>query len=54
MLTSIRISVDTYNKLHFLKQPFETHNDALDRILSDYKEMQKKVAMLEDLIVKNG
>lgn len=54
MLTSIRISTDTYGKLHFLKQPFETHDDALNRILGEFKEMQKKVVMLEDLIVKHG
>ena len=54
VLTSIRISLDTYNKLHFLKQPFETHDDALGRILGDYKEMSKKVAILEDELIKHG
>jgi len=50
--TTIRISTDTYNKLHFLKQPFETHDEELKRILGEYPEMKKQVAMLENIIIE--
>jgi len=47
----IKISSATYNKLHFLKLPYETHDEELYRILSEFPEMQKKVTMLENIIV---
>lgn len=52
VLTSLRVSHDTFTKLHFLKQPFETHDDALNRILGDYKEMSRRVAILEEELIK--
>lgn len=50
----IRISKDTFSKMHFLKQPFETHDEALGRILQDYKDMERKIRILEDAIVKKN
>ena len=51
LITMIKISSATYNKLHFLKLPYETHDEELYRILSEFPEMQKKVTMLENIIV---
>jgi hypothetical protein len=49
--TTLRVSATTYNKLHFLKQPYEQWDELLNRIASEYPEMQKKVAMLENILV---
>lgn len=49
--TTIRISSATYNKLHYLKEPYETHDETLHRILSEFPNMQKKVTMLENILV---
>ena len=49
--TTIRISSSTFNKLHHLKEPYETHDETLNRILSEFPNMQKKVTMLENILV---
>lgn len=50
--THINITADTYNKIHFLKQPFETHDECLNRVLTDYKVMATRNAMLEDMLIQ--
>jgi hypothetical protein len=35
-----------------LKEPYETHDEELNRILGEFPEMQKKVSMLEDIILE--
>ena len=50
--TVFKVSLETHNALHYLKEPFETTDDALFRILSKYDEMQKKVKMLEEMLVE--
>lgn len=49
--TTIRISTATFNKLHYLKEPYETHDETLHRILSEFPNMQKQVKMLENILV---
>lgn len=51
--TTVRLSTDTYNKLHYLSEPFETKDDAMNRILTDYPNMTEKIRRLEEMIVKN-
>ena len=49
--TTIRISTGTYNKLHYLKFPYETHDETLERILGEYPDMAQKVKLLEDSLI---
>jgi hypothetical protein len=48
----VKISIDTYNKMHFLRQPFESNDETLNRVLSEFPEMEKKCRMLENILVE--
>lgn len=50
----VKVSSDTFNKMHYLKQPFETHDETLNRILADYPEMQKKISVLENIVLETN
>ena len=52
--TMVKVSSDTFNKMHYLKQPFETHDETLNRILADYPEMQKKINVLEGIVLERN
>ena len=48
----VKISADTYEKLHYLSLPFETRDETLNRILTEYPNMEKKVKVMEDILVE--
>lgn len=51
LTTMIKVSAATFNKLHYLKFPYETHDETLFRVLGEFPEMQKKVTMLENMLI---
>lgn len=52
--TMVRLSLDTFTKMHKFKQPFETHDETLNRILTEYREMSNQLNYLQDSFVKTS
>ena len=52
--TMVKISQDTYNKLHYLALPSETRDETLNRILTEFPDLDRKIKIYEKEILKNA